>query len=148
MGVMPADQAPASARPSRSSEKVGLTAAYQQANEVSPDNVKIDPDNRFLWHHKPQRLEAEIIRDAVLAVGGSLDLSMFGPSILDNTPCESPFDVSGPMSEAVILGTVAVRVPGVKLEWDTQALKFANSGAADSLLRRSYRDGWKVEGLG
>lgn len=68
-----------------------LTAAYQQANEVSPDNVKIDPDNRFLWHHKPQRLEAEIIRDAVLAVGGSLDLSMFGPSILDNTPRRSVY---------------------------------------------------------
>ncbi|MCX7418074.1 MAG: PSD1 and planctomycete cytochrome C domain-containing protein [Planctomycetia bacterium] len=68
-----------------------LTAAYQQANEVSADNVKIDPDNRFLWHHKPQRLEAEIIRDAVLAVGGSLDLSMFGPSILDNTPRRSVY---------------------------------------------------------
>ena len=68
-----------------------LTATYQQANEVSPDNVKIDPDNRFLWHHKPQRLEAEIIRDAVLAVGGSLDLTMFGPSILDNTPRRSVY---------------------------------------------------------
>ncbi len=62
-----------------------LTAAYQQANDVSPANVKIDPENRFLWHRRPQRLEAEIIRDAVLAVGGSLDPTMYGPSLLDNT---------------------------------------------------------------
>ncbi len=68
-----------------------LTVAYQQANDVSPENVKIDPNNRFLWHRKPQRLEAEIIRDAVLAVGGSLDPTMYGPSILDNTPRRSVY---------------------------------------------------------
>ena len=51
------------------------------------------------------------------------------------------------MSEAVILGTVAVRSPGVKLEWDAQALKFTNSAAANALLRRSYREGWEIKGL-
>jgi predicted dehydrogenase len=72
----------------------------------------------------------------------------FVNSILDNTPCESSFDISGPMSEAVILGTVAIRNPGIKLEWDAEALKFTNSDEANSRLRRSYRDGWKIEGLG
>jgi hypothetical protein len=52
------------------------------------------------------------------------------------------------MSEAVILGTVATRTPGVKLEWDSQALKITNSGDANALLRRSYRQGWKIDGLG
>ena len=68
-----------------------LTAVYQQSNDVMPENLKIDPENRFHWHHKPQRLEAEIIRDAVLAVGGSLDTTMYGPSILDNTPRRSVY---------------------------------------------------------
>jgi len=72
----------------------------------------------------------------------------FANSILDNTLSESPFDISGPMSEAVILGTVAVRTPGTKLEWDPQALKFTNNNAANALLRRTYRDGWTVAGLG
>ncbi len=72
----------------------------------------------------------------------------FANSILDHTACESPFDISGPMSEAVILGTVAIRTPGVKLAWDAQALKITNSTAADALLRRSYREGWKINGLG
>lgn len=69
-------------------------------------------------------------------------------SILDNTPCESSFDIFGAMSETVILGTVAIRTPGVKLEWDAQVLKITNSSTADFLLPRSYRDGWKIDGLG
>lgn len=68
-----------------------LSATYQQGNEVSPENIKIDPANRFLWYFKPQRLEAEIIRDSLLAVGGTLDPSMYGPSILDNTPRRSVY---------------------------------------------------------
>lgn len=67
------------------------SAAYQQANAVSDENLKLDPANRFLWYFKPQRLEAEIIRDALLSVGGSLDATMFGPSILDNTPRRSVY---------------------------------------------------------
>lgn len=69
-------------------------------------------------------------------------------SILDNTPCESSFDISGAMSEAVILGTVALRSPGVKLDWDAAALKITNSPEANARLRRTYRDGWKIDGLG
>ena len=68
-----------------------LTAVYQQSNDVSPDNLKIDSQNRYLWYHKPRRLEAEIIRDALLAVGGSLDTTMYGPSLLDNTPRRSVY---------------------------------------------------------
>lgn len=66
-----------------------LTGTYQQGNSVSDANLKLDPANRFLWYFKPQRMEAEIIRDALLTVGGSLDASMYGPSILDNTPRRS-----------------------------------------------------------
>ncbi len=39
-----------------------------------------DADNRFLWHMNRQRLDAEELRDAVLAISGQLDLRMGGPS--------------------------------------------------------------------
>jgi hypothetical protein len=68
-----------------------LSDVYQQAHEVNPDNLKIDPDNRLLWHFHLRRLEAETIRDALLAVGGNLDLTMFGPSVLDNTARRSVY---------------------------------------------------------
>ena len=82
------------------------------------------------------------------AVAGSDHYHDFLNSILDNTPCESSFDISGAMSEAVILGTVAVRAAGTELLWDATAMKITNSPGADALLRRSYRDGWKIDGLG
>jgi hypothetical protein len=66
-----------------------LSAVYQQAGEVSPENLKLDPANRFLWHYQPRRLDAELIRDSLLAVGGTLDKTMYGASILDNTPRRS-----------------------------------------------------------
>ncbi|MBC8125719.1 MAG: Gfo/Idh/MocA family oxidoreductase [Gloeobacteraceae cyanobacterium ES-bin-144] len=80
-------------------------------------------------------------------VKGENHYHSFVNSILDGTPCESSFDLAGPMSEAVILGTVAARYPGQKLEWDSKSMRFAQD-EANASLRRTYRDGWKIEGLG
>jgi predicted dehydrogenase len=55
----------------------------------------------------------------------------------------SNFDYSGPLTETVLLGTVAIRVPGETLKWDAAAMKVANSPKADSLLRKTYRKGWE-----
>ena len=59
------------------------SAAYRQATATNPENVAIDPDNKFLWRESPQRLEAEVIRDALLSVAGQLDRRMFGAGTLD-----------------------------------------------------------------
>ena len=40
----------------------------------------LDPENRLLWHMPPRRLEAEIVRDAILAAAGTLNLEQFGPA--------------------------------------------------------------------
>ena len=54
------------------------SAAYQQASAgITPASA--DPDNRLLWKRHPQRLEAEILRDSMLAVSGTLNLEAFGP---------------------------------------------------------------------
>ncbi len=60
----------------------------------------------------------------------------------------TPFAYSGPLTESVLMGTVVNRFPGEKLVWDAKALKFTNKPEADRYLRRTYRDGWQVEGLG
>ncbi|NNM27982.1 MAG: Gfo/Idh/MocA family oxidoreductase [Akkermansiaceae bacterium] len=60
---------------------------------------------------------------------------------------ESFFDVSGPMTEAILLGTVAIRTPGETLEWDAEKLAITNHPGAHKLLRRDYRDGWGVAGF-
>ncbi len=57
------------------------------------------------------------------------------------------FDYSGPLTEAVLLGSVATRFPNTTLEWNAPALKFDNVADANQYLRRTYRKGWEVKGL-
>jgi hypothetical protein len=53
------------------------------------------------------------------------------------------FGYSGPLSEAVLLGTVAYRT-GKALEWDAANLKVTNTPEADQYVRRAYRKGWEI----
>jgi len=59
------------------------------------------------------------------------------------TPACSNFAYAGPFTEMVLLGTIAVRVPG-KLNWDGANLRFTNSEAANRLVSRRYREGWEL----
>jgi hypothetical protein len=55
--------------------------AYRMSSRPSPEAMKIDPSNKLLQHANVRRLEAEAIRDSLLAVSGRLDATMFGPSV-------------------------------------------------------------------
>lgn len=57
------------------------------------------------------------------------------------------FDYAGPLTEAVLLGSVAVRFPKRTLEWNSDALQFGNLKEANEFIRRPYRKGWEVKGL-
>ena len=52
-----------------------MTHAYQLGSDSSDANVAVDPANRLIWRHAPRRLEAEEIRDAMLAASGQLNLT-------------------------------------------------------------------------
>jgi hypothetical protein len=56
-----------------------LSRTYRLSSDESAANQAVDPDNHFLWRHRRRRLDAESIRDAVLAVSGGLDRSVGGP---------------------------------------------------------------------
>ena len=56
---------------------------YMQSGAHDEDRATIDRENTLLWRRTPQRLEAEAIRDSMLAVSGKLDLRQFGPGPLD-----------------------------------------------------------------
>jgi hypothetical protein len=57
------------------------------------------------------------------------------------------FDYAGPLTEFVLLGVIANRVPGKLLTWKAAEMKLEGSPEAATLLRRTYRKGWEVEGL-
>jgi mono/diheme cytochrome c family protein len=55
--------------------------AYQMSSRDVAANVTIDPENRLFWRMPRQRLEAETIRDEILAVAGTLDRTLGGPNV-------------------------------------------------------------------
>jgi mono/diheme cytochrome c family protein len=57
-----------------------LSATYRQSARFNARAAALDADNRLLWRFAPRRLEAEAVRDAMLAVSGELNPQMGGPS--------------------------------------------------------------------
>lgn len=57
--------------------------------DSSVDPQEVDPDNLLWWNMPPRRLEAEILRDSMLAVSGTLNRESFGPSFKPYIPPEA-----------------------------------------------------------
>ncbi len=57
-------------------------------------------------------------------------------------PCSS-FDYSGPLTEMVLLGNVALAARG-RIDWDREQMKITNNVGANDFLRRQYREGWAL----
>ena len=55
--------------------------AYRRSSDDVGENLSKDPENRLFWRMPRRRLEAEAIRDQILAVAGTLDRSVGGPAV-------------------------------------------------------------------
>jgi Protein of unknown function (DUF1553) len=60
-----------------------MSGAYKQVSTSIEANATVDVDNRYLWRQNRRKLEAEAVRDSILAVAGKLDLTPGGPSFRD-----------------------------------------------------------------
>ncbi|NUN98963.1 MAG: DUF1553 domain-containing protein, partial [Candidatus Omnitrophica bacterium] len=65
------------------------SSVYRLGTEFDEGKAAQDPENRLLWRRRPVRLEAEPIRDAILAVSGKLNDEMYGPGIHPKVPREA-----------------------------------------------------------
>ncbi len=54
--------------------EIVLSRTYQLSSQHSEASYAVDPDNKYLWRMSRRRLDAEAIRDSMLAVSGKLDL--------------------------------------------------------------------------
>jgi hypothetical protein len=81
--------------------EIMLSAAYRQSSAHHETNARIDSEARYLWRFPPQRLQAESIRDSILAVSGKLDRRMGGPGFhlyrytVDNVATYYPLEKYG-----------------------------------------------------
>jgi hypothetical protein len=65
-------------------KRIVLSGLYRLASstaEADAATLETDPDNHTFWHMNARRMEAEVVRDSLLSVGGSLDETMGGPPI-------------------------------------------------------------------
>ena len=92
------------------------------------------PDERMASYKKPnpklERVEGGHYRNWMNACKG-------GPAA-----CSS-FDYSGPFTEMVLLGCVAIRV-NARLDWDAGAMKITNNAEANAFVSKTYRQGWEL----
>ncbi|MGV3720809.1 MAG: PSD1 and planctomycete cytochrome C domain-containing protein [Actinomycetota bacterium] len=65
-----------------------LSNTYQMSSQASAKSLAKDPENELLWRVTMRRLQAEEIRDAILAVNGTLNPKMYGPSFYPDMPAE------------------------------------------------------------
>jgi hypothetical protein len=65
-----------------------LSRTYQQSAAFDARAAQLDANNVLLWHWRPRRLDAEVVRDAILAVSGGLNARMAGPSVYPTLPLE------------------------------------------------------------
>ncbi|EKK04325.1 protein containing planctomycete cytochrome C domain protein [Rhodopirellula baltica SH28] len=60
---------------------------YQQSSDLREDAFAIDPENRWLWRQNRRRLDFEAMRDSIVSVAGTIDLTVGGRSVkLSETP--------------------------------------------------------------
>jgi predicted dehydrogenase len=82
-----------------------------------------------------------------LPINGKGDLGMkaeWVEAIRGGPPAYSNFDFAGVMTEAILLGNIAIRLTGEKLEWNGPELKFTNNATANQYLHYEYRKGWTL----
>ena len=82
-----------------------LSSAYRQSSRRpalearpvagEPNPEEIDPDNRLLWRMNLRRLEAEVVRDALLAATGTLDTTAGGPPVEITAPADGLSEIKG-----------------------------------------------------
>lgn len=92
-------------------KQIVLSDLYRRSSSnagADAHTLAADPDNTLLWRMNPRRLESQSVRDALLALGGKLDLTLGGPSLdpdkAESTPRRSLYFVQTPDTEHRFLG--------------------------------------------
>ncbi len=66
--------------------QIVLSKTYQQSSLPREECLAVDRENALLWRYPPRRMEAEVVRDAMLAASGLLNPALGGPSFHDFRP--------------------------------------------------------------
>jgi len=130
--------------------KVSRAAAGDKRNKLpGQGSIFIGTQGVMLLPHIGQpRLVGEAFENSKIEEAQGEDhWRQFVEAALGNGKTSANFDYAGPLTESVLLGSVASRFPNTTLEWDARKLRFTNVSEANQFVRRTYRKGWDVAGL-
>jgi hypothetical protein len=126
--------------------------AQLPAGELLPDNgsLFIGEKGVLLCPHggKPRLLPADkFVEKEVEVVASDDHYLQWTKACKGEGRATSHFDYSGPLTETVLLGTIAIRFPEQKLDWDADAMSVTNLADANRYVTKNYRTGWEVKAL-
>ena len=96
--------------------------------------VRLIPQAKMDAYHKPAKTIARV-------KGHHWD---WLDAIKTGRKAGSDFSYGGPLTEIALLGVIAIKLPGTKLEWNSQKTRFTNCTAANEFINPAYRAGWKL----
>lgn len=128
-------------------EKLGLPASVTLPGSGS---VLLGEKGTLIIPHvaAPQLLPQEKFADYRIEVVPSVDHYVsWADACRGEDKTTSHFDYSGPLTETVLLGTIAIRLPGKQLVWNAEKLALTGAPQAQAMLTKSYRASWQPQWL-
>jgi hypothetical protein len=116
-----------------------LSRTYALSSEYREASFQVDPGNALLWRHTPRRLDAEAIRDAMLAVGGTLDLERPAGSLIGRAG-------DGPLGGPRLIGVAEEAIVKVNSNIRSVYLSVARNVEPEILGVFDFPDGSAVQG--
>ncbi len=97
---------------------------------------RIHPDSKMKEYKQPEQ--------KIPRVPGQNHHGDWLDAIRNGRPAGSNFDYGGPLTEIALLGAIAIRFPGQKLNWDAEKMRFTNLEEANVYVDPPYRKGWTL----
>jgi len=97
--------------------------------------VRLIPQAKMDAYHKPAKTIPRI---------NSRHHSDWLDAIKTGRKAGSDFSYGGPLTEIALLGVIAIKLPGTKLEWDSPNARFTNCTPANAFIDPTYRNGWEL----
>jgi predicted dehydrogenase len=98
--------------------------------------VRIIPEVQMKAYKKPQ--------PSIPRVPGGGHEQNWARAIKAGQQADSAFTYGGPLTEIALLGIIAMKLAGTKLDWDAPAMRFTNSPEANALVSPAFRAGWSL----